>query len=354
MPFENLATDASSNMSVLSQSAIGGSTSSEVNSSASFLSDSHPRFDGSSAFSSSSATAAGRQRPTSPTRRHMSPIQRVASPRARETADDRVWKLKDFEIGRPLGKGRFGNVYLAREKHSKYVVALKVLQKSQLRKANIEYQLRREIAIQSDLHHKNILRLYGYFYDEKRVYLIVEYAPQGELYQRLMDVGRFEEDVAATYVHQIATALIYMHEKHIIHRDLKPENLLLGYNGELKLADFGWSVASDNVRRRTLCGTLDYLSPEMVDSLPHDDKVDVWTLGVLMYECLVGVPPFEAADAATTYKRIRTIDLRFPLHVSPKARDLLQRILRRDPAQRLPLELIVTHPWITGHVKPSL
>ncbi|ETW04366.1 AUR protein kinase, variant [Aphanomyces invadans] len=152
---------------------------------------------------------------------------------------DRVWKLTDFEIGRPLGRGKFGNVYLAREKESKYVVALKVLQKYQLRKANVEHQLRREIEIQSDLNHPNILRLFGYFYDDKRIYLIIEYAPQGELYQKLIEVGRFSESVAANYVSQIANGLLYMHQRHIIHRDLKPENLLLGYNynGELtKLA----------------------------------------------------------------------------------------------------------------------
>merc|ERR1711936_1117374 len=93
------------------------------------------------------------------------------------------WKLEDFDIGRPLGKGKFGNVYLAREKASKYIVALKVLFKSQLQKAQVEHQLRREIEIQSHLRHTNILRLFGYFYDETRVYLILEFAPKGELYK---------------------------------------------------------------------------------------------------------------------------------------------------------------------------
>ncbi|CAK4066384.1 unnamed protein product [Aphanomyces euteiches] len=309
-------------MSMLSQSTNPGYTSSDMNSSFSTTSETDRR--------ANAATAEQKQTP------------------ARN--DERVWKLTDFEIGRPLGRGKFGNVYLAREKKSKYVVALKVLQKSQLRKANIENQLRREIAIQAELHHKHILRLYGYFYDEKRVFLILEYAPGGELYNKLMDVGRFTEDVAAKYVFQITQALLCMHRKHIIHRDLKPENLLLGYNGELKVADFGWSVTSHNVRRRTLCGTLDYLSPEMVDNLPHDEKVDVWTLGVLMYECLVGTPPFEDADTVSTHRRIRAVDIRFPPSVSVKARDLLLRLLRKDPTQRLPLELVLKHPWITTHV----
>jgi hypothetical protein len=143
---------------------------------------------------------------------------------------ERVWKLSDFEIGRILGRGRFGNVYLAREKESKYIVALKVLQKKQLKKENIEYQLRREIEIQSHLRHQHILRLYGYFYDEKRVYLIIEYAAQGELYQRLLEVGKFPEALCAKYISQIAHALHVMHSKQILHRDLKPENILLNAN----------------------------------------------------------------------------------------------------------------------------
>merc|ERR1711962_1989001 len=133
------------------------------------------------------------------------------------------WKLDDFDIGRPLGKGKFGNVYLAREKKSKYIVALKVLFKSQLQKAQVEHQLRREIEIQSYLRHPNILRLFGYFYDESRVYLILEYAPQGELYRNLQkqEHGRFTEGEAALYIRQMADALSYCHSKEVIHRDIK-------------------------------------------------------------------------------------------------------------------------------------
>merc|ERR1719429_1023008 len=113
------------------------------------------------------------------------------------------WKLDDFDIGRPLGKGKFGNVYLAREKRSKYIVALKVLFKSQLQKGGVEHQLRREIEIQSHLRHPHILRMFGYFYDETRVYLILEYAPGGEMYKALQKQpeGRFDERRTAKYVY---------------------------------------------------------------------------------------------------------------------------------------------------------
>ena len=158
------------------------------------------------------------------------------------------WTLKHFDIGRRLGSGKFGNVYLARERRSGYIVAVKVLHKQQLLKAGVEHQLRREIEIQSNLRQKNILRLHAYFFDEKRIYLVLEYASRGELYKELQDEGRFTEEKAANYILQLSKALHYCHGKHIIHRDIKPENLLIGYHGEIKIADFGWSVHAPSSR----------------------------------------------------------------------------------------------------------
>ncbi|KAE8750994.1 hypothetical protein FOCC_FOCC002422 [Frankliniella occidentalis] len=261
----------------------------------------------------------------------------------------RTFTLSDFDIGKALGKGKFGNVYLAREKTSKFIIALKVLFKSQLQKANVEHQLRREIEIQSHLRHPNILRLYGYFHDEQRVYLILEYAPKGELFRALQaqPLKRFDELRTAAYIQQLADALHYCHSKKVIHRDIKPENLLLGAKGELKIADFGWSVHAPSSRRDTLCGTLDYLPPEMVQGRPHDHKVDLWSLGVLCYEFLVGKPPFEAETYEETYARISRAQYSFPDHVSQSARDLISKLLQLNPNNRLPLEGVLRHSWIT-------
>ncbi len=256
------------------------------------------------------------------------------------------WSLNDFEIGKPLGRGKFGSVYLAREKRTKYIVALKVLKKSQLLKSGVEHQLRREIEIQSHLLHNNILRMYGYFYDHKCIYLILEYSPGGELYKKLTARGRFSERVSARYILDLSYALAFCHSKHVIHRDIKPENLLIGAHGEVKIADFGWSVHAPTSRRNTLCGTLDYLPPEMVEGREHDEMVDVWTLGVLLYEFLVGNPPFEAEGHSATYRRIQRVDLRFPPEVSKDAQDLISKLLRKDPRQRMPLENVARHPWI--------
>ncbi|KAI4571009.1 hypothetical protein MJG53_013115 [Ovis ammon polii x Ovis aries] len=261
----------------------------------------------------------------------------------------RRFTIDDFEIGRPLGKGKFGNVYLARLKKNHFIVALKVLFKSQIEKEGLEHQLRREVEIQAHLQHPNILRLYNYFHDARRVYLILEYAPKGELYKALQRSHTFDEQRTATIIEELADALIYCHEKKVIHRDIKPENLLLGLMGEVKIADFGWSVHTPSLRRRTTCGTLDYLPPEMIEGRTYDEKVDLWCIGVLCYELLVGNPPFESASTSETYRRILKVDLRFPPSMSSGARDLISKLLRFQPLERLPLVRVLEHPWIRAH-----
>eukprot|EP00270_Netrium_digitus_P015355 TRINITY_DN5365_c0_g1_i1.p1 TRINITY_DN5365_c0_g1~~TRINITY_DN5365_c0_g1_i1.p1 ORF type:complete len:363 (+),score=68.06 TRINITY_DN5365_c0_g1_i1:109-1197(+) len=277
----------------------------------------------------------------------------VSAPKRRE---GKRWQLSDFEVGLQLGKGKFGTVYRAQEKRTQVTVALKVLTKKELRAAQVEHQLRREIEIQCHLRHKNILRLYGFFYDQTRVYLVLEYAEKGELYKQLQRARFFSEERAATYMVQMARALKYCHVRHVIHRDLKPENILVGKNGELKISDFGWSVHSPSTRRNTLCGTLDYLPPEMVEREAHDNRVDVWSLGVLCFEFLFGSPPFEAPDHPNTYRRIREVDLKFPVRpvVSEAAKDLIRQLLVRDAGKRISLEEVEDHPWIQENAQKSL
>ncbi|URD99524.1 serine threonine-protein kinase [Musa troglodytarum] len=264
------------------------------------------------------------------------------------------WSISDFEIGKFIGEGKFGKVYLAREKQSGYVVALKVIFKAKLEKYRAHAHLRREIEIQHGLNHPNVLRLFAWFHDETRVFLVLEYAARGELYKLLKSLHHFSEKRAATYVSSLAGALAYCHEKHVIHRDIKPENLLLDIEGRLKIADFGWAVQS-NAKRHTMCGTIDYLAPEMVEKREHDHAVDNWTLGILCYEFLYGVPPFEAEDEYGTFRRIMRVDLKFPSTpaVSVEAKDLICKLLVKDSSKRLSLQKILKHPWIVTHADPS-
>ena len=185
-----------------------------------------------------------------------SPTSAMASPdQASFLNGPSPWCLEDIDVGAPLGSGKFGKVYVARERRSGYQFALKVLHKSQLTKHRVEHQLVREIEIQSHLRHVNILRLFNYFYDEHRVFLMLELAPGGELYKLLKQRGRFSEARAAWYMRQMVSAIQYCHKKHVIHRDIKPENILIGIGDVLKIADFGWSVHAPSSRRKTFCGT---------------------------------------------------------------------------------------------------
>lgn len=248
---------------------------------------------------------------------------------AEQPSVPKQFHLGMFEIGRPLGKGKFGRVYLARERTTGFICALKVLHKSELQVGGVERQVRREIEIQSNLRHPNVLQMFGHFHDSKRVFLILEFAGKGELYKHLRRENRFPEWKSAQYVAQMASALRYLHRKHVIHRDIKPENILVGIHGELKISDFGWSVHAPNNRRKTMCGTLDYLPPEMIKPGSSDnyynEKVDLWSLGVLTYEFLVGEAPFEDTPVMTQ-RRIQRADMSVPSFVSPEATDLIKRV----------------------------
>jgi aurora kinase len=252
-------------------------------------------------------------------------VEQQPTPIYKQPVPPKLFHLGMFEIGRPLGKGKFGRVYFVRERKSGYVCALKVMHKNEIRQGGVEKQVRREIEIQSNLRHPNILQLHGHFHDSKRVFLILEFAAKGELYKHLQRETRFPEWKAAHYIAQMASALKYLHKKHVMHRDIKPENILVGIHGELKISDFGWSVHAPSNRRKTQCGTVDYLPPEIVNRDWYSEKVDLWALGVLMYELLVGQAPFEDS-LPLTYKRIVRCDMTVPKFMSREARDLIKSV----------------------------
>ncbi|KAL3651909.1 hypothetical protein CASFOL_004911 [Castilleja foliolosa] len=257
-------------------------------------------------------------------------------PKLTPEASKKDWSISDFEIGRPLGKGKLGRVYLA--------CKIKV-------HSGVEGDIQgadREIQIAPPAASGNgdpkwpsppeRWRLYGWFDDSERIFLILEYAHNGELFKELREARHFSKKQAAT----------------VIHRDIKPENLLLDHEGRLKIADFGWSVQSRS-KRHTICGTPDYFAPEMVENKTHDYAVDNWTLGVLCYELLYGVPPFEAESQRDTFKRIINVDLSFPsTHgVTDEAKDLICKLLVKDSSKRLSLEKILEHPWIVKNAHPE-
>ncbi len=169
------------------------------------------------------------------------------------------------------------------------------------------------------------------------------------MYKQLSQAGRFSEKRSARYLKSLARALSYCHERDVIHRDVKPENLLIGVEGEIKLADFGWAIRSDVPIRSPLCGTLDYLAPEMVSGSEHGPGVDIWALGVVAFEFMAGFPPFEAKSFEDTYHSILSGHVSYPSHFSAGVKDFVGRILRQAPQERLSLAEILQHDWIVAN-----
>ncbi|CAG8808967.1 11969_t:CDS:2, partial [Dentiscutata erythropus] len=163
---------------------------------------------------------------------------------------------------------------------------------------------------------------------------------------------RLKEKKASRYIAQTARALSYIHQKHVIHRDIKPENLLIDLNDEIKIADFGYFALY--IRRKTFCGILNYILPEMVEGKEHDEKVDFWSLGVLCYELLTSTAPFEKTGHTATYKQIAKAEFTLPDHLSFEACDLICLLLKHDLKQHLPLKDVLKHPWIRKYQKSLL
>jgi serine/threonine protein kinase len=269
---------------------------------------------------------------------------------------DRELTTNDFEILANLGTGAFGKVYKVKNKKNKLIYAIKQVSKKQIKAQKMVSQINNEIRIMYSVNHENIIKLFTHFEEDDYIYLVIEYAPGGQLWYKLNQVGRFDEETVKSYLRDIVLAVEYLHNRDpaIIHRDIKPENLLLDAKNRVKLADFGWSNFFTDSKRITYCGTLDYLAPEMILEQGHDKGLDIWSLGVLIYELLTGKAPFAPPDKIVDQKEkqrmlednVINVRLSFPNDFPQLAKDLLSKILRKNSAHRIPLEEMKKHPWL--------
>lgn len=255
-----------------------------------------------------------------------------------------------------LGTGAFGSVFLYKRRNPQGVEE-EVAVKSIARTDYVDYSLvQREVHSHRILIHPHVIRFkrLGLTPDRSTIYMVMEYADRGDLLEYLRRRGRFREHEARWFFQQLVFGLDYCHQRGVYNRDIKPENLLLGFEGELKISDFGWSVHAPSNRRKTLCGTLDYLPPEMVEGKEHSTAVDNWSLGVLTYEFLFGGPPFEAPGHQDTYRRIVRVDLKFPAQpaVSEAAKDFIRKMLVKEPSQRLAMLAVADDPWVQANANP--
>ena len=268
----------------------------------------------------------------------------------------------DFEAieDKNIGKGGFGCVWKVRHKITKKIFAIKVINKDSIIKQNLVEQTNREIEIMYALDHPHIIKLYNHFEDNDDFCLIMQYASKGQLYAQIRRLKRLDQKSAAQYMREVISAVKYLHGRNppIIHRDIKPENILLDSDGRCKLADFGWSNFHEgNKQRETYCGTPEYLAPEMINKSGHNESIDIWSLGVLLFEMLTGKTPFNfKGDRNQLYNSIKTLKICWTDDFPPLAKDLISKILRLKPSDRLSLDQILAHQWFKEipQIKPVL
>nr|XP_033776334.1 ribosomal protein S6 kinase beta-2 [Geotrypetes seraphini] len=246
-----------------------------------------------------------------------------------------------FEMLRVLGKGAYGKVFQVRKvqgSNAGKIFAMKVLKKAKIVcNAKDTAHTKAERNILEAIKHPFIVDLIYAFQTDGKLYLILECLSGGELFMQLEREGIFLEDTACFYLSEITLALGHLHSNGIIYRDLKPENIMLNSQGHIKLTDFGLCKESvhDEAVTHTFCGTIEYMAPEILVHSGHNRAVDWWSLGTLMYDMLTGSPPFTAENRKKTIDRILKGKLIFPPYLTPDARELLKKLLKRNPAQRL-------------------
>lgn len=245
--------------------------------------------------------------------------------------------LDDFQLLRVLGKGSYGKVMLVKKSGGDEVFAMKMLRKDHIVKRNQVEHTRTERSVLEAATHPFIVDLKYAFQTPTKLYVVLEYCAGGELFFHLSRAGRFSEGRCKFYASEILLALQYLHSQNIIYRDLKPENLLLDSEGHAKVTDFGLSKEgiADNISAKTLCGTPEYLAPEILNKAGHGKAVDWYSFGALIYEMLTGLPPFYTRDREKLFERIKKGELTFPSYVSIQAKDILKGLMTKDPNKRL-------------------
>ena len=255
-----------------------------------------------------------------------------------------------------LGSGSFGRVFLVSHNETKELFALKTIEKRKIMmtygKLDIIYD---EINIHSKLSHQNVIKLYNIYEDEETINIIMEYASNGNLYQLIKaEKNGFSESKAFDYFIQIINAVYYLHSNNIIHRDIKPENILISEDNKLKLCDFGWAKELTLENRSTFCGTMEYMAPEIVGSENYDYSVDIWSLGILLYELLFGHSPFKANTTNNIILNIKSHELNYDdknKKISNSCKDLIQKLLNMNPQKRLKIKDILEHPFVKKYSK---
>uniref|UniRef100_A0A453JJZ2 non-specific serine/threonine protein kinase n=3 Tax=Triticinae TaxID=1648030 RepID=A0A453JJZ2_AEGTS len=279
--------------------------------------------------------------------------------------------IEDFEIIKPISRGAFGRVFLAKKRVTGDLFAIKVLKKADMIRKNAVESILAERDILISARNPFVVRFFYSFTCRENLYLVMEYLNGGDLYSLLRGLGCLDEDMARTYIAELVLALEYLHSLNVIHRDLKPDNLLISRDGHIKLTDFGLSkvglinstddlsgpdvstaLVGDNQptdaeqrahkrrqrQKQTAVGTPDYLAPEILLGMSHGPTADWWSVGVILFEILVGIPPFNAEHPQIIFDNIMNREIpwpQVPQELSSEAYDLIDKLLIENPVQRL-------------------
>ncbi|OAF68345.1 Serine/threonine-protein kinase SAK, partial [Intoshia linei] len=262
--------------------------------------------------------------------------------------------IEDFETKNLLGYGGFANVYLAKNKITNVNVAIKMIDIKKMRMNNMMKRVKEEVGIHCRLKHPSICECYDVFQDTNYVYLILEYCSIGEFlhYLRQLPDGKLSEMEAAKFFEQILQGVMYLHTHKVLHRDLSLSNLLMTKDKNIKIADFGLATLLDesNSKKFTICGTPNYISPEVASKNAHGLESDVWSLGIMLYTMLTGCPPFDMKDVRVTLKKVILGKFTMPNYISYHAQSLIASLLKTDPDDRILLNDILKHPFLTQNL----
>ncbi|KAM9571218.1 MAP/microtubule affinity-regulating kinase 3-like isoform 11-T11 [Salvelinus alpinus] len=271
------------------------------------------------------------------------------SVRTRNSGADEQPHVGNYRLLKTIGKGNFAKVKLARHILTGREVAIKIIDKTQLNPNSLQ-KLFREVRIMKILNHPNIVKLFEVIETERTLYLVMEYASGGEVFDYLVAHGRMKEKEARAKFRQIVSAVQYCHQKHIVHRDLKAENLLLDADMNIKIADFGFSNEfTMGNKLDTFCGSPPYAAPELFQGKKYDGpEVDVWSLGVILYTLVSGSLPFDGQNLKELRERVLRGKYRIPFYMSTDCENLLKRFLVLNPAKRGTLEQIMKDRWINA------
>jgi len=261
-----------------------------------------------------------------------------------------VKKVGKYEIGRTLGEGTFGKVKFAVNTETNERVAIKILDKEKIQKQNMGEQIKKEIAVMKMVKQRHVVNLLEVLASRTKIFIVLELVTGGELFDKIVTAGRFDEPTARKYFRQLISGVDYCHHQGVCHRDLKPENMLLDEQALLKISDFGLSALYGSDHSATLlhttCGTPNYVAPEVLADKGYDGfQADVWSCGVILYVLLAGFLPFDEPSMSALFRKIIKAEFSYPSWFSPSVKDILNKILVPTPEKRYTMEQIKKSEW---------